>query len=1087
MPVGTETTNVTVDYSYLAIKNAFDTIGLTQAHQDYRFASIDGRGVTTVVIDTGIDLDHPFFGPDRDGNGIADRILYQYDFADGDADVTPVAAHGSHIASIIGSQDSVYCGVAPSTDLVILKVFEDSRRGYFSYLEKALQWVIANEEAYNIGVVNLSLGDGGNWTDDFSRYGIGDELAVLASRGVIIVGAAGNNYYQFGRIGVAYPASDTAVLAIGATWAADFGGPWVFSTGAVDYSTGSDRIASFSQRDNVLIDAFAPGGRFNGADATGGTRIMMGTSQATAIVSGIAALCQQIAFEELGRGLTTREFALLLKDTNDIIIDGDNENDNVRNTGLEFGRINFYSLAEKILALKEDFGNGGTVPGNGSGSNGLIQSAAPGVYTVTLNGGTDRTGFDFGNFKLGAIEGIKFEDLNGNGVWNEGEPGLSGWTIYLDADLDGTFDSGETSVLTDENGRYSFTNLGPGSYRIAEVLETGWYQSAPAGGFHALVLGSGAAISGLDFGNQRLNSAPVNTVPGNQVVDEDGALVFSTGNGNQILISDTDAGGNSLQVKLSSTNGVLTLGGMTGLVFVEGDGTADNSMTFEGTISDINAALDGLKFEPSANFHGSAIITIKTNDLGNTGAGGEMTDTDTVSVTVLPVNDAPVLAAIGNREIYEGTLLTINPGAIDVDNSSESLTFSVTELPVGATFDPVTRSFSWTPTRDQGPGTYVVTFSVTDGLLIDSETVTINVLDIKVINGTGSRDSIAVSQSGGIITVVINGASTTYSGLSALEIFGGDGNDTIRLSGLTIPVVVDGGNGDDIIDASGVTGVGVILLGGAGNDVLTGGACDDILDGGIGNDRLYGGPGNDILFGGDGDDRLGGDAGDDILIGGDGRDSLDGGAGNDRLYGGAGDDTLLGGDGDDQLFGEAGNDILNGGAGNDILDGGAGNDRLFGGLGNDRLDGGDGDDWLYGESGDDILYRSAGTDRLDGGAGSNQTQDGPLNASSSESQASTLLMSFSGYDPVAGNAKISPTASWVNDFVSDLAFANDYFNPNRSMQIVVSTEDDGKTGADYLVSKKPDKLNNKRINPGVFRSPSMVGLREKIQNLAAIR
>jgi hypothetical protein len=69
---------------------------------------------------------------------------------------------------LIGSQDAVYRGVATGTDLIALKVFEDSGKGYFSYLEKALQWVIANQEAYHIGVVNLSLGDTGNWTDTFS-------------------------------------------------------------------------------------------------------------------------------------------------------------------------------------------------------------------------------------------------------------------------------------------------------------------------------------------------------------------------------------------------------------------------------------------------------------------------------------------------------------------------------------------------------------------------------------------------------------------------------------------------------------------------------------------------------------------------------------------------------------------------------------------------------------------------------------------------------------------------------------------------------------------------------------------------------
>ena len=63
------------------------------------FAGIDGSGFSVVVIDTGIDLNHPFFGPDSDGNGVADRIVYDYDFADGDAVAGDLNGHGSNVIS----------------------------------------------------------------------------------------------------------------------------------------------------------------------------------------------------------------------------------------------------------------------------------------------------------------------------------------------------------------------------------------------------------------------------------------------------------------------------------------------------------------------------------------------------------------------------------------------------------------------------------------------------------------------------------------------------------------------------------------------------------------------------------------------------------------------------------------------------------------------------------------------------------------------------------------------------------------------------------------------------------------------------
>jgi len=328
---------------------------LDDVRRSGRFVDLNGRGMTVVMIDTGIDVDHPFFGPDADGNGIADRIVYQWDFADNDADASDRNGHGSNVASIIGSENATDQGVAPGTDLIVLKVFRDSGTGTFGDVEEALQWVVAHADDYHIGVVNLSLGDGGTWSQAASLYGLGDELAALASQSIILVGAAGNHYYDNGStLGVAYPAADPAVLAVGAVWTADFGGPWRWSSGAIDVTTGPDRLASFSQRDPLMTEVFAPGARLTGANATGGRLTLQGTSQAAAFVSGVAALAQEVAFKELGRGLTTGEFADLVCRTGDVILDGDNENDNVANTGLAFPRVNVEALACEILRLKND-------------------------------------------------------------------------------------------------------------------------------------------------------------------------------------------------------------------------------------------------------------------------------------------------------------------------------------------------------------------------------------------------------------------------------------------------------------------------------------------------------------------------------------------------------------------------------------------------------------------------------------------------------------------------------------------------------------------------------------------------------------
>ena len=89
---------------------------------------------------------------------------------------------------------------------------------------------------------------------------------------------------------------------------------------------------------------------------------------------------------------------------------------------------------------------------------------------------------------------------------------------------------------------------------------------------------------------------------------------------------------------LTSTNGALTLSGVAGLTFTTGDGTADATMTFSGTQAAVNAALDGLSYSPTASYTGAASISMTTSDLGATGTGGTLTDSDSVSITVLPNN-----------------------------------------------------------------------------------------------------------------------------------------------------------------------------------------------------------------------------------------------------------------------------------------------------------------------------------------------------------------------------------------------------------------------------------------------------------------
>jgi hypothetical protein len=124
----------------------------------------------------------------------------------------------------------------------------------------------------------------------------------------------------------------------------------------------------------------------------------------------------------------------------------------------------------------------------------------------------------------GSIVGQKFNDLNGNGAWDPGEPALPGCTINLTSGP-----GAPQSAVTDVNGYYYFMDLPPGSYTVSEAQQPGWMQTAPAGGSYTVTLGTAQSINGLNFGNRLTLIYPINIQPG-----------FN------LIANQLDQGGNSL-------------------------------------------------------------------------------------------------------------------------------------------------------------------------------------------------------------------------------------------------------------------------------------------------------------------------------------------------------------------------------------------------------------------------------------------------------------------------------------------------------------------------------------------------------------
>lgn len=112
---------------------------------------------------------------------------------------------------------------------------------------------------------------------------------------------------------------------------------------------------------------------------------------------------------------------------------------------------------------------------------------ATGTHSVDLESGEVVEDQDFGNYEPASIHGTKWNDLNGDGVWDSFEPAMSGWTVFIDENGNGQHDPLEPSTVTDADGEYWFMNLLPGTYVIGESMSTaqqqaGWQQTYPSTG-----------------------------------------------------------------------------------------------------------------------------------------------------------------------------------------------------------------------------------------------------------------------------------------------------------------------------------------------------------------------------------------------------------------------------------------------------------------------------------------------------------------------------------------------------------------------------------------------------------------------------
>jgi len=175
------------------------------------------------------------------------------------------------------------------------------------------------------------------------------------------------------------------------------------------------------------------------------------------------------------------------------------------------------------------------------------------------------------------------------------------------------------------------------------------YKSSTPGAATLTILSDDQGNNGVLGGNQtdsddiaiNLSQPPTLSVPGSQTVDEDAPLSF----GGNISVDDPDT--TVLSVTLTVSNGTLTLAGTTGLSG-DTDGS-DGTLDINGDKADINTALNGLEYLGDSDFNGGDTLDIVVDDGGQSTPGS-------VSITVSPVNDAPVItgAIPGLNAVTEG-------------------------------------------------------------------------------------------------------------------------------------------------------------------------------------------------------------------------------------------------------------------------------------------------------------------------------------------------------------------------------------------------------------------------------------------------
>ncbi len=318
----------------------------------------------------------------------------------------------------------------------------------------------------------------------------------------------------------------------------------------------------------------------------------------------------------------------------------------------------------------------------------------------------------------------------------------------------------------------------------------------------AVVSEEGTGVTAGDVRILHINQAPTVSVPsttqhvhanGN---DDDQTLTFSAATGNALSASDPDADDRLVQATVSVSHGTLTLGGTSGLDVTDNDGA---TVTFTGTLTSVNDALDGLTYQPTSGYQGSDTLTVSVNDQGASGdIGKPETGTGTAAISVDDVAPAAsnisFAGAVGNTTFGVGTSppqpSTTTTGTV-LDTSSDSDGDTITAVPgtiatahSGSVALNANGSFTYAPPPDFTGNSDSFPFQVSDGVTTSSATATINIGGMVWYvknNDTGTNDGRSTSP-----FQTLGQAQNASAGGDSIFVFKGDGTTTGQDSGIAL-------------------------------------------------------------------------------------------------------------------------------------------------------------------------------------------------------------------------------------------------------------------------------------------------------------